>query len=75
MEDAWLMESVPSSRRASTSGITRMANGIGMTVGPILGSYSWSSLGAVTSFATAGLIFGIQFIPYLKVKETHVINQ
>ena len=69
--NAWLMESVPSSRRASASGLTRMANGVGMAVGPILGSYSWSSIGSAASFSITGLIFSIQLIPYLKISETH----
>jgi len=72
---AWLMESVPSSRRASASGVTRMTNGVGMMMGPILGSYSWSSVGPIMSFAIAGLIFSVQLLPYLRIKETYAENK
>ncbi len=69
---AWLMDFVPKAKRASVSGVTTSVNGVGMTVGPMVGSYLWSSMGAIISFAVTGLIFSFQLLPYLKMKETHV---
>lgn len=69
---AWLMDSVPRPKRASVSGITSTVNGVGRAVGPMVGSYLWSSMGAITSFAVTSLIFSLQLPAYLKMKETHV---
>lgn len=70
--DAWLMDSVPKSKRASVSGVINTINGVGMVVGPIIGSYLWNSMGAIVSFAATGLVFSFQLPAYLKIKETHV---
>ena len=68
---AWLMDLVPEHRRASVSGITQTLNGVGLTVGPSIGSYVWNATqpDAVIPCGIAAVIFAAAFPFYLILKE------
>ena len=68
---AWLMDLVPEHRRASVSGITQTLNGVGLTVGPSMGSYVWNATqpDAVIPCGIAAVIFAAAFPFYLMLKE------
>ena len=68
---AWLMDLVPEHRRASVSGITQTLNGVGLTVGPSMGSYVWNATqpDAVIPCGIAAVIFAAAFPFYLILKE------
>jgi MFS family permease len=68
---AWLMDLIPEQRRASVSGITQTLNGVGLTVGPSIGSYVWnaSQADAVISCGIVAIIFASAFPFYLMLKE------
>ncbi len=68
---AWLMDLVPEHRRASVSGITQTLNGVGLTVGPSIGSYVWNATqpDAVIPCGIAAVIFAAAFPFYLMLKE------
>ena len=68
---AWLMDLVPEHRRASVSGITQTLNGVGLTVGPSMGSYVWNATqpDAVIPCEIAAVIFAAAFPFYLMLKE------
>jgi MFS family permease len=74
---AWLMDLVPEEKRVSASGITQTLNGVGLTVGPYLGSYAWNvnSPDAVIPCGIAALIFlaGLPF--YFMLRESKVQPQ
>lgn len=70
--NAWLMDSLPKSKRASVYGVINTISGAGSIVGPLIGSYLWNSMGAIVSFAVTDLIFSLQLFAYLKMKETHL---
>lgn len=69
---AWLMDLVPEQKRASASGITQTLNGVGLTVGPNLGSYAWNATNpdALIPCGIAAFIFiaGLPF--YLMLQES-----
>lgn len=68
---AWLMDLVPEHRRASVSGITQTLNGVGLTVGPSMGSYVWNATqpDAMIPCGIAAVIFAAAFPFYLMLKE------
>jgi DHA1 family multidrug resistance protein-like MFS transporter len=68
---AWLMDLIPEHRRANISGITQTLNGVGLTVGPNVGSYVWNSTkpDATVSCEIAALIFVASLPFYLMLKE------
>jgi MFS family permease len=68
---AWLMDLVPEHRRASVSGITQTLNGVGLTVGPSMGSYVWNATqpDAVIPCGIAAVIFAAAFPFYLMLNE------
>jgi MFS family permease len=68
---AWLMDLIPKQRRASVSGITQTLNGIGLTVGPNMGSYAWNATkpDAVIPCAISAVIFVASLPFYLMLKE------
>jgi len=68
---AWLMDLVPEHRRASVSGITQTLSGVGLTVGPSMGSYVWNATqpDAVIPCGIAAVIFAAAFPFYLMLKE------
>ena len=68
---AWLMDLIPEHRRASVSGITQTLNGVGLTVGPSMGSYVWNATqpDAVIPCGIAAVIFAAAFPFYLMLKE------
>jgi MFS family permease len=68
---AWLMDLVPEHRRASVSGITQTLSGVGLTIGPSMGSYVWNATqpDAVTPCGIAAVIFAAAFPFYLMLKE------
>jgi len=68
---AWLMDLLPEQRRASVSGITQALNGVGLTVGPNVGSYVWNATkpDAVIPCGIAALIFAAAFPFYVMLKE------
>lgn len=68
---AWLMDLVPEHRRASVSGITQTLSGLGLTVGPSMGSYVWNATqpDAVIPCGIAAVIFAAAFPFYLMLKE------
>jgi DHA1 family multidrug resistance protein-like MFS transporter len=74
---AWLMDLVPEQKRASASGITQTLNGVGLTVGPNLGSYVWNATSpdAVIPCGIAAAIFiaGLPF--YLMLQESKIAPQ
>jgi MFS family permease len=69
---AWLMDLLAQDRRASVSGITQTVNGVGLSIGPITGSYVWNLTkpDAATPCGIAALIFAVQLPFYIMVKET-----
>jgi MFS family permease len=68
---AWLMDLIPEQRRASVSGITQTLSGIGLTVGPNMGSYVWNATkpDAVIPCGIAAVIFVAALPFYLMLKE------
>jgi MFS family permease len=68
---AWLMDLVPEHRRASVSGITQTLSGVGLTVGPSMGSYVWNATqpDAVIPCGIAAVIFAAAFPFYLMLNE------
>jgi len=68
---AWLMDLIPEQRRASVSGITQTLNGIGLTVGPNMGSYVWNATkpDAIIPCGIAAVIFVAALPFYLMLKE------
>lgn len=68
---AWLMDLVPKHRRASVSGVTQTLNGIGLSVGPFIGSFVWNSTIPVVDipFGLAAIIFAMGVPFYLVIKE------
>jgi MFS family permease len=68
---AWLMDLVPEHKRASVSGITQTLSGVGLTVGPSMGSYVWNATqpDAVIPCGIAAVIFAAAFPFYLMLKE------
>lgn len=69
---AWLMDLVPEQRRASASGITQTLNGVGLTVGPNVGSYVWNATkpDAVIPCGIAAIIFIASLPFYLMLQES-----
>jgi DHA1 family multidrug resistance protein-like MFS transporter len=67
---AWLMDLLPEDKRASVSGVTQAVNGVGLTVGPNVGSYVWNTTkpDAIIPCGIAALIFisGLPFYAMLK---------
>ena len=68
---AWLMDLIPKQRRASVSGITQTLNGIGLTVGPNMGSYTWNATkpDAIIPCGISAVIFVASLPFYLMLKE------
>jgi MFS family permease len=73
---AWLMDLIPEQRRASVSGITQTLNGVGLTVGPSVGSYVWNATqpDAIIPCGIAAMIFASAFPFYLVLKEPQKTN-
>ncbi|MHA1506733.1 MAG: MFS transporter [Candidatus Asgardarchaeia archaeon] len=69
---AWMMSSVPDSKRSSISGITSMARGIGAIIGPVFGSYLWNITGVMTSFIIVSVFFLLPSLAYIKIEERKV---
>jgi len=69
---AWLMDLIPERKRVSVSGITQTFNGVGLTVGPNLGSYAWNATkpDAVIPVSISAVIFVSALPFYLVLKET-----
>jgi len=69
---AWLMDLVPEQRRASASGITQTLNGVGLTVGPNVGSYVWNATkpDAMIPCGIAAIIFIASLPFYLTLQES-----
>lgn len=74
---AWLMDLVPEHRRASVSGITQTLSGVGLTVGPSMGSYVWNATqpDAMIPCGIAAVIFAAAFPFYLMLKEPKTAAQ
>lgn len=73
---AWLMDLIPEQRRASVSGITQTLNGVGLTVGPNIGSYAWNATkpDAIVPCGIAALIFASALPFYLMLKEPKKVS-
>ena len=68
---AWLMDLVPSTKRARASGVTNAITGIGMFIGPLLSTWLYQSQSnIVIPFAAATLPWILQIPLILKLKET-----
>lgn len=68
---AWLMDLVPEHKRASVSGMTQMLNGIGLSVGPPVGSLVWNYFVPDVNmpFGIASIIFAMGLPFYLMIAE------
>ncbi|MGD0979385.1 MAG: hypothetical protein ABR962_09630 [Candidatus Bathyarchaeia archaeon] len=66
------MDLVPEQRRASASGITQTLNGVGLTVGPNVGSYVWNATkpDTVIPCGIAAIIFIASLPFYLMLQES-----
>ncbi|MHA1626632.1 MAG: MFS transporter [Candidatus Asgardarchaeia archaeon] len=66
---AWMMSSVPDSKRSSISGMASMARGIGAIAGPIFGSYLWNVAGVMSSFIVVSFFFLLPNLVYIRIEE------
>lgn len=71
---AWMMDLIPEHRRTSVSGVTQRINGIGLSVGPTAGSYTWNSTKPDTAVpcGIAAIIFATALPFYLMLKDSRV---
>ena len=71
---AWMTDLVPAQRRASVFGLTQGINGIGLSVGPTVGSYVWNSTkpDATIPCSIAAIIFTTALPFYLILKDSKV---
>ena len=72
---AWQMELVPCSKRASASGLINAITGIGMFFGPFMSIFLYQSQPSIAiAFITAALPWVLQIPPILRLKETKVAS-
>jgi len=70
---AWLMDLVPSAKRARTSGLTNAITGIGMFIGPQLSTWIYESQpNIVLPFIAAALPWIFQVPLILRLRETKI---